>query len=140
MDPRRVFPLYQRHVQTKILKLVGFMDKHVGVTGGFSARKLGTLECLQENLTNQLSRMEKDWDEVKCNFHWSQTGMEVVFNDTEKVVDDSRALVNEVLVKTEKFRTTVTAQTTCYARIHPTLCPQQKLSFALTLEESRAKI
>jgi hypothetical protein len=101
MDPRRVFPLYQRHVQTKILKLVGFMDKHVGVTGGFSARKLGTLECLQENLTNQLSRMEKDWDEVKCNFHWSQTGMEVVFNDTEKVVDDSRALVNEVLVKTE---------------------------------------
>ena len=94
------------------------MDKYMGVR---TARKLDTLECLQRNLTDQRSCINKDWDETRCNFDWGQDGMEVLFNETEKVVYDSIALVEESLVKTEEFRTAVMAQTTCHHRINPTV-------------------
>ena len=58
-NPRRIFPVYRKHVQMRVLKIEAFLNKHAGVR---SAGKLDAMECLQKNLTEQLSCMEKDWD------------------------------------------------------------------------------
>jgi hypothetical protein len=55
------------------------------------------LECLQKNLTDQLSRMEGYWD----TFDWDHS--KEVFDTTKKVVDESSALVDRTLVNVEAF-------------------------------------
>ena len=88
------------------------------------------MECLQKNLTDQLSRMEKDWDASRYNFDWSQIGGTDVFEHMERLVAESRAFVAEALVKTDVFRTAV-------LELDLTLRPRQKLSLTSTLEEAR---
>ena len=69
--------------------------------------------------------MEGNWD----NFDWDQSlRLEVVFDTSKKMVDDSRALVDRTLVKIEKFRTTFLAQTNYHTKIDLTLSPQTRLS------------
>ena len=77
------------------------MERYVG--GGVT-NKLDRLDRLQTDMTDELSRMERDWNDARNSFNWSQSGMEGAFDVAAKSVSDSRTRVNKILRSIVKFR------------------------------------
>ena len=81
------------------------MTQNAGEVANFGIRRLETLATYIRVLREQLTRMEKDWDDMRSTVDWETAGREGVYERVEKIVDDSKALGEDVLDKAEAFMT-----------------------------------
>ena len=99
-----IFPVYLKHIAVIVERIETSIplwrkEKGMGADG-----RLDRLEQLQEDLTDQLSSIEENWDEATNNVSWSQADTVEEKKIIARIVQDFRSWGREALCKIKDFQ------------------------------------